>query len=826
MAQDSKVECSDEELARLASLRALGVLDSPPEAVFDDITRLAARLVDVPIALISLVDAERQWFKSKVGLDVCQTSRDLAFCDHAIRGRELFIVPDASKDSRFSNNPLVTGEPLIRFYAGAPLITQSGHAIGTLCVIDRRPRDLSAEHKDLLRILARQVVSQIELRRSVDSLASTQAKQTEILNALRVAGHGWWRWDIPADQLEWDDVMYRVYRINPVNFRGTFDAWERCIHPADKEATTALLRAAVEGTATYDTRFRIITGDGEIRTIATRGDVTRDPSGRAILMSGFNWDVTDEERLRAAFNRVSDELRTLFSSMREGMCVQSSSGEIVEFNAAALEILDLTADEITGRTSTDPRWRAVREDGTQFAGEEHPAMVALRTGVPQSGVGMGVHRKDGSFVWILINSVPLFHPDETTPYRVMTTFVDITARKELEDALRTSKNKEERASKAKSEFLANMSHEIRTPLNGIIGMAELLLEGDLSGDQLSLAQTIHSSGTTLLAIINDILDFSKIEAGKLSIDPQEIDITETLAILLKPFQFVAAKKGLQFISEAARLPTKVWCDSIRFGQIVSNLVGNSIKFTDRGSVTVRLVVEEDYGDRFRLRTIVQDTGVGVSADARDKLFQPFSQAVSATNRSFGGTGLGLSISRRLVELMNGAIGFESAAGEGSTFWFDVELKKGGLLGSATLQAERTGGELSSFHGRILVAEDNLVNQKLIGLILQKANCTFQIVSNGTEALEALRNESFDLVLMDCMMPEMDGYEATRRLRSGEIPAATRIPIIALTANAGSEERGRCIECGMNDFVTKPIDRAALFSTLKRYLEPHDSGSSK
>lgn len=801
------------EQVRLRALRALEILDTPPEQIFDDLVNLSAQLLKVPIALVSLVDESRQWFKSKVGLPVCETPREISFCAQAIRGTDIFVVKDTLKDEGFKNNPLVTGAPFIRFYAGAPLITKNGEGLGTLCIIDTVPRELSPLEVQVLKSLAHQVVTQFELRVAQKELARAKNIRQHLEPSLRAAKIGFWHWNVPTGKLDWDDNMHELYGLHPADFSGAVELWERCVHPDDKEQIDTFLREVIKGGAlSFSTKFRIITPHGEERYIAAKGDIKRAPDGKALSVSGFNWDITQEESLRVKLDQFGEELRALFRGMREGLVVQNEGGTIIDHNDAAARMLSVTV----GQPLIPNTWGVVRENGSAFDPEKSPEVLALRTGEPQSGVVMGLKKPGGELLWLLVNSVPLFRPHERTPYRVMTSFNDITQRKRLEDQLRESRYAEQQANERKSQFLANASHEIRTPLNGILGLSELLSETSLSLEQQELNQSIVDSGRSLLRIINDILDLSKIEAGKLALTLRSINLASFISRLARPFELAAKSKGIRFTVQVDPLPSAVCCDELRLGQVLSNIIGNAIKFTDHGGVHLRVQLLQTSSAGYFIRFEIRDSGVGIEEQTARELFQPFAQG----EHVFGGTGLGLSIAKRLTELMNGTINFVSAPRQGATFWVDlllppshdrdVELMP--FVSPKPLALPRLGGT-------VLVAEDNLVNQKLISRILDKVGCSYRIVSSGRAVLEALRSESYDLILMDCMMPEVDGYEATRRIRSGEVPKSLSTPIVALTANAIEGERERCLGCGMDGFIPKPIERDQLAGYLQRYLKP-------
>ena len=558
---------------------------------------------------------------------------------------------------------------------------------------------------------------------------------------------------------------------------------------------------------------------------------TEDQAQRFILLAR---DITERKQAEDELRESEALFRAVSESAHDAIVTADSGSMIIKWNNGAERIFGYTADEVIGRPLTilmPERFRDLHLKGIArvSAGGESRVM-----GKPVELLGM---RKDGSVFPLELSLARWQVPQGNFFTGVLR---DITERKKVERQLedyhtsleakiqeRThdleqARDSADDANRAKSAFLANMSHEIRTPMNGIIGMANILRREGVTSKQAQRLDTIDASAQHLLSVINDVLDISKIEAGKFTLEEAPVVISSLMANVNSVLSERVKAKGLHLLIETEHLPHNLVGDPTRLQQALLNYATNAVKFTEQGTVTLRALKQEETADSVTVRFEVTDTGIGIEPEVMSRLFSAFEQADNSMNRKYGGTGLGLAITRRLAELMGGEAGAESAPGVGSTFWFTVKLTKSGEAAAApiatTVDAEaeirrRYAGQ------RILVVDDEPINREVTVIQLEAVDLVADTAEDGAEAIALARRNSYAAIFMDMQMPKLNGVEATQEIR--QLAGYRDTPIIAMTANAFAEDKARCFEAGMTDFLTKPFDPDMLFATLLRALNQRD-----
>jgi PAS domain S-box-containing protein len=924
---------SDEPL-RLKALRDYKILDSEAEKEFNEIVQLAAQILNVPISLVSLIDTDRQWFKAKVGLDADETPRDLAFCAHAIHQDDIFIVEDASKDDRFKGNPLVTGAPNIRFYAGMPLINPEGYRIGTLCAIDSKARKLTQEQKFALDVLSKQVIKLLELRlqnleyveintelkdtrdelqsflddssdliQSVDqygnfkyvnrswcqTLGYTQQEALE-LNIFqiihpdfhahcqlqfaelirdpksmlidvvfrskegrdiivegnvsvhkkdsgavltrgifrditakclvdkevirtkrlleqtnRVAVIGGWEVDLLNKQVYWTEMTMQIHELPADHVLSVDGGIEFYKDGFSREKITEAFNRAVTSGESYDLELQIVTAKGNAKWIRTIG-IPEMKDGKCIRIYGTFQDIDQQKKDEAHLRLLESVVLNVNDAIiiTKAGAVDKRGPEIVYVNDAFCKMTGYAREEIIGNS---PELFHGPEPDEEVISRIRKALQnweSFETEVIN-------YRKNGEKYWVNISIVPLANKEGAFTHWIAIER-DVTQQKIDQENLLAAKLQAEQANVAKSEFLANMSHEIRTPLNSVIGFTDLLVKTPLNDNQRNYMQSVHHSANVLLDLINDILDFSKIEAGKLELSVEKTDMYELVSQVSEIVTHkIDSNKVELLVCFDPHLPRYAWVDPVRIRQVLINLLGNAIKFTESGEIELSLSAENPAAEpeQTLLQFSVRDTGIGIPADKQQQIFHAFSQEDSSTTRKYGGTGLGLTISNQLLGLMGSQLSLQSEAGKGSTFFFQLEAKY------QHGQPEKL--PVLNQYKKVLVVDDHPRNLEIIRQMLSNENIASVTAKNGIEALEAIKSQGdFDVLIIDYHIPYMDGLEIISHIRKKMQLSASRLPILLLHS---SEEDSRinqaCVDLQIQKAITKPITSPRLLEALSQ-----------
>jgi PAS domain S-box-containing protein len=653
--------------------------------------------------------------------------------------------------------------------------------------------------------------------------AALHHAHTRTALATDAAGIGIWELDIPRQQLTWDAWMYRIYGHHQREGELPGSVWSTSVLPEDRIRAQQEVTDALAGRRPFDTEFRILRSDGEVRHIKAVATVMRDEGGHPARMTGINMDITERKRAELELLATTSLLRNVLEAASEVSLIATDPSLTIKiFNRGAERLLGYRAQELVDRQTP-----VILHDGDEIRARANE--LSVLSGTPVEGAAAFIHplalgqprewtyvRKDGSRVPVSLVVTAMLGADGAL-FGYLGVAHDVTRQRHYEATLRGAMRKAEDASRAKSEFLANMSHEIRTPMNAVIGLSHLLEKTSLDAQQADLLQKSQIASKSLLALINDVLDFSKIEAGELTIERAAFDLPRLLTELRDIFAMQAASKGIDFrLALPPALPARVVGDSTRLNQILSNLLSNAIKFTERGGVELRVHdLVDAAGSGKILRFEVNDTGLGLDEEQRSRLFMPFVQADTSTTRRFGGTGLGLSIVKRLAELMGGSVGVTSAPHAGSSFWVRLPLTVDAGDAPYSHPAPDQHGSLEGV--RVLVVDDSDLNLFVARGLLQRVGARIQLARNGAEAVEALRSDPtcVDIVLMDVQMPVMDGHEAAQRIRL-EL-GLTQLPIVALTADVRASERQRVLGSGMAELLSKPFEPQKLIRCIQQLL---------
>lgn len=858
----------ENDTARLAALAALGVLDSEPDAGFDQLVELARELFEVPIVLVSLVAEDRQWFKACAGLEIRETSREISFCGHAVAAQQPLVVSDAGEDERFCRNPLVIGEPGIRFYAGHPLFPDGEHAVGTLCLIDTRPREFSVRERRLLRRLASQAEALLRKHR----LRMTQEAQQRELVTLNL------RLSEAGDRLAKERQLLRAVldgSRDPIYARSRSGRYlaanTACLSllagtsgvaldeevprlPAEVKARLDAAEAEVIASGAprqislpplqgrhHDLQLGpLIDADGAIRGVVGVARDTTEAVRQASLIRVLHRGITDYQALMSG-HRLWDFLMEALRELTDSD--YALIGEVSEdAGQPALKIhaiTDLSWNEESRRlmerlrsgdmTLSNPgsllgRVFAHGEVVMTDRLDDHPHRSGFPPGHPPLHNYLGVPIFDGRRLigmFAIANGrrrydqelLEWLEPFTATCALLINLYRQMAEREGYIEALSEARDSADQANRAKSDFLSSMSHELRTPLNAILGFAQLLAGGKrhpLEARQQRQIAQITRSGQHLLELINQILDLARVEAGQTNLSMEAISLAEVAVDAANALEATALAHDVTIQQQIGGPLTAVYADYTRLKQVLLNLLSNAIKYNRPGGwVRLEVAREEEV-----VRVTVRDNGQGIRDEDMARLFQPF-QRLGAERRGIEGTGIGLAITRQLLEAMRATIEVESVEGQGSAFHCRLALAEAGQR--AVGRAEEAGtGAPEEVAARIVYIEDSPANQRLMEDIFEQwPACQLRIYPSAELALAQIEAEPPDLVLMDLNLSGMSGYAALERLRG--LPLTRALPVIALSANAMPADIKRGLAAGFDDYLTKPLEFASFFATLTRHL---------
>lgn len=794
------------EKNRLNKLRSLNVLNPELDEAFNRTVRLATQIAGCSACFLSFIEEEKQIIRSCWGAEIPDGSRQSRLCSETILSTTPYTsLKDGSRQHNASHEEYFG----FSYYMGFPLLSEDNLALGTLVLLDHKEPRVSDTQLESLQGLAAHSVDQLELasklgavKRALTSLEDSEQRFRKIADASPVL---LWISDEAGNRTLSNTAWCAFTGLSQEE--SLAECWRDTVHPQDRAVYAAKWSECVKLQSRFQHEYRLLHTSGSYRWVMEQAIPLFSSNGRleAYVSSCVDLSLRNSDELQYQHNEA--RFRAISEAAPLGIVVTDSNGTCIYSNTRFQEIAGISSEECLGTgwlKTVDPLDAPSLHSALHHATQSTtPFEMTFRFKLPTDVVA-----------WCNLKAATINSTDTVSGW--VFTVENITEQRNAEQALLAAKNTAEAAMKAKSQFLANMSHEIRTPLTAIIGFADALLDEVLPARQQHTVDIIRNNGKHLLNIINQILDLATIDSGALKIHPTCTSIRGILEELRLLFSSIIAEKDLKLtITCDQHVPDLLMIDSLRIKQVLINLIGNAIKFTERGLITVRAIWQAD--DR-RLILSIRDTGIGIEADKLTSIFEPFSQANESSTRSYGGTGLGLSISRMLVRAMSGEITATSVPHCGSTFSFDLrapvptEQEK---LASAKTQIEHTSAISSSIDlaGRVLFADDALDNRRLIEQLLRKAGTEVVLVEDGLAAVNILDRESFDLILMDVQMPIMDGLTATRKIREKGITT----PIVAISAGAMETDIEQALAAGCEMHLGKPFEQADLLRVLKRYL---------
>lgn len=643
-----------------------------------------------------------------------------------------------------------------------------------------------------------------------DSREIYKTGERRLSSALEGSNDGIWDWDITNHEMYVSEKIADTFAWDKISKIKSIEDMSKVAHPDDLGAIKNSIEKLLSGESKFhEVKTRYRTRDGDWRWVLSRGRVSEySETGVPIRITGVHIDIDKIVKTNEALELVRRQLESIANSVPAMVSQWDKNLKLIYGNNSFYDWFQKKDEKITGSTLKD----LIGDDVYSFH-EDYLNKALL--GEAQTFEKETFSRYDGEKRYIVVTYLPDIM--NNVVQGIFAFAQDITDLKQAELRALEERRIAIEATEVKSQFLANMSHEIRTPMNGIIGVADLLADTDLTKSQSELVGMINFSADNLLSIINDILDFSKMEAGKMELESINFSFKELMSNIQRSMLLQAQKKKIALMLNCTLSDDSYFYgDPVRIQQVLLNLISNAIKFTDNGgSVEIACKILSNDNRSSKLRIDVSDSGIGIPKSSLSKMFQAFSQADETMNRKFGGTGLGLSISKQLVDLMNGKIGVDSEEGSGSTFWVELDLVNGIMSEGFDLKDD-LATKLPS-NAKILVVDDNQINQQVTLAMLNKFGClNTKVLSNGVDAIKELKNEKYDLVLMDCQMPIMDGFETTRRIRASNFKWSN-VPIVAMTANAMDEDKKICLESKMNDYISKPFKEKDLLAIIQKNL---------
>ncbi|TKC04143.1 PAS domain S-box protein [Pedobacter frigoris] len=920
MSSESRNSSANED-ERIKALHRYGILDTPKENEFDNITKLATLICNTPIALITMVDEDRLFFKSITGTQEQEILPEQSFSWFTILGDDVLEIPDISKDERFKNHPGVIGSPNARFYAGAPLIDEHGHKLGVIGVFDVVPRQLTNDQKEGLKTLSREIITHISLKQKSAELAAKTQRFEDLLNISTVSPEIHCILDYFGNILFINDAVTTILEYTAEEATG-LSIWNFC----NKEDINSVVKYIEDGLRNkqkqFNVDFRIVSKTGIIRWL----------SWSMVAKNGrwyaYGRDITDSKRVENDLMKLS----FVASKIDSGVVLSDSNNHVTWVNAAFEKITGFTLKDLKGKRLGDliagpktdaqllerarqlskqnqsftvdllayrkdkkPIWLSVyntvvlnekgslemeveiiiditdkkkveeelqvlslvasktntsvnisnRYGNTTWVNQslekltgytlselqgkklgdilstdasEHAIIEASRNKAQNNesySIEVKATTKEGNHVWLSVSNTPIVN-EKGELERQIDLITDITQRKQVEQELITAKEQALQLSEAKEMFLSVMSHEIRTPLNAVIGMTHLLLDNDPKASQIDDLNILKFSSENLLNIINDILDFTKIETGNMVLESIPFSVKALTGDIVNSLQVNAAiKENRLRLDFDDHVPETIMGDKTRLYQVLMNLLGNAIKFTDHGEITLKVGLATAACEKYApIYFEVSDTGIGIPQDKQSYIFETFTQAKTDISRKYGGTGLGLAITKKLLKLYNSDIEVQSQEGKGTTFSFAINFDRVAVVDAA----QKVVDTADIFAGKkILVVDDNEINTLIAGRVLGKWGFVLDFAASGHEAIEKVMKNTYDLIFMDIKMPGIDGFETTGIIR--ELPGHyfKSVPIIALTASTLQDENSKFKASGMNGHILKPFKPEEIRNIITAYF---------